>query len=347
MNSKTKYKILILIFIILTILFLVFTWLKPNSSKGELNSSNAIKLNDETGENSLSEQNLINENIDFVSKSQHDIQINCQIQADQSNRLIVNENTKNCYEFFISQHGEKEISQIKSDFIQFAKNTFKQPLLSQLTDLWARYIQYRENLGHLTAPNQHNESAQYYIAIFNQIKSLRKQFFSDYEIEGLFGKEDEYHDYTLARMSVMEDKNLSGKEKAEKLQNLLNDLPEDLQENLRQMSLLQDLTKLTAEIKTKGGSAEDIRQMRLNLVGPEATQRLEHLDTQRSNWKTKVTDYLSERDHIIKSNMNTQDKQLMIQKLRLQHFSSSQEQRRIETYEKVQDQGGKLPFADE
>lgn len=44
--------------------------------------------------------------------------------------------------------------------------------------------------------------------------------------------------------------------------------------------------------------------MRTALVGAEATQRLETLDTQRSAWQQRVTSYLSGRDEIIKSNMS-------------------------------------------
>ena len=86
--------------------------------------------------------------------------------------------------------------------------------------------------------------------------------------------------------------------------------------------------------------------MRLSLVGPEATQRLENLDGQRSNWKSKVNQYLSERDSIVKSNMSSSAKQEAVQRLRSQHFNNSQEQLRVETFEQVHDQGGQLPFAD-
>ena len=346
MNSKAKLKITLLIVACLVVLFLLFQWLKPDSAESAENSQRAAQDAEIQSENMALQQSTTVNGSSFASKSQQDIQINCQIQTDNANRLIVNENTKNCFEFFITQYGEKEIPQIKADFIKFAQSTYQEPLLGQLTDLWSRYVQYREKMGDLTPPNHDKESAQYYKAIFNQMKSLRKQFFSDYEIEGLFGIEDEYHDYTLARMSVMEDKNLSEKQKADKLKELFNDLPEDWKENLKQLSQLEDLRQLTAEIKARGGSAEEIRQMRLSLVGPEATQRLENLDGQRSNWKSKVNQYLSERDSIVKSNMSPSAKQEAVQRLRSQHFNNSQEQLRVETFEQVHDQGGQLPFAD-
>ena len=137
-----------------------------------------------------------------------------------------------------------------------------------------------------------------------------------------------------------------GAEKAQQLQELFKQLPQDWQENLEQLNTLQDLRSLTAAIKARGGSAAEIRQMRLNLVGPEATQRLEQLDGQRSQWKSRVEEYLNARDQIMQSGMNDQAKQQAVKQLRGQHFQNPQEQLRLETFEQVHDQGGKLPFAD-
>ena len=123
-------------------------------------------------------------------------------------------------------------------------------------------------------------------------------------------------------------------------------LPEDWKESLEQINKLDDLRKLTADIKARGGSSEEIRQMRLNLVGPEATQRLETLDTQRSEWKGNVNQYLDERDSIMKSNMSDSAKQQAVQQLRNQHFKSKEDQLRLSTFETVHDQGGKLPFSE-
>lgn len=342
-QNQKRALIIIAVLIFIALIALVY-WLKPDSivssdasnathqPLNQLESSTAIAAQAKTGA--------------FASASQQDIQINCQLKIDGSNRLIVNEATKNCFEFFITQYGEKDIQQIKTDFITYAKTNYKEPVLTQLIDLWTRYMQYREQLGNLEKPNIDEEKAGYYKAIFDNMKNLRKKFFSDYEAEGLFGVEDTYNDYTIARMEVLDNKKLTEAEKAQKLQELFKDLPEDWKENLKQLSQLEDLRKLTAEIKARGGSAEELRQMRTNLVGPEATQRLETLDADRSQWKGRVGSYLTERDSIVKSNMSDSAKQSAIQQLRSKNFSNPQEQLRIETFEKIHDRGEKLPFSD-
>jgi lipase chaperone LimK len=86
--------------------------------------------------------------------------------------------------------------------------------------------------------------------------------------------------------------------------------------------------------------------MRMNLVGAEATQRLEQLDVQRSDWKNRVTGYLAQRDQILQSQMSESAQQQAIQQLRQQQFENPQEQLRLGTFETTHDTGGKLPFAE-
>lgn len=335
---------IVLLIIIVIIVFIV--WLKPqNESVDERSPGQSAQVLDEQ-QNALSLKSADPKQLQFASPSQQDVEINCQVAMDASNRLIVNEATKNCFEFFITQYGEKDIAQIKIDFVKYAQATYQDPLLAQLTDLWSRYMQYREQLGHLSPPAGNKESVQYFKNIFNQMKSLRQQFFSAYEIEGLFGTEDVYNNYTLDRMTILENNTLSEAEKAAKLQTLFDALPEDWKENLKQLSQLEDLRKLTADIKARGGSAAEIREMRLNLVGPEATQRLEHLDVQRSDWKQRVDGYLQSREQILNSSMSDSAKQTAIQNLKQKQFNTPQEQLRLETFESVHDQGGKLPYGE-
>ncbi|MCL6239725.1 lipase secretion chaperone [Acinetobacter sp. ANC 5033] len=341
--QKNKLWLIIALVVIAVAAFIY--WLAPKASQNDPSDQSIQQQNTplDQGE-SVTAQATSGSSL--LSPSQQDTEVNCQISMDGSNRLIVNEQTRNCFEYFITQYGEKSIDQIKKDFKAYIAQGHKEPALSQIYDLWDRYMKYREQLGNLQPPSDDKESPQYYRSIYSSTQNLRKQFFSDYEIEGLFGKENTYHEYTLKRMEVVNDKKLSESEKAKKLKALFDELPEDWKENLEQINKLEDLRKLTADIKARGGSSEEIHQMRLNLVGPEATQRLENLDSQRSSWKSSVNQYLTERDSIVKSNMSDSAKQQAVQQLRNQHFKSKEDQLRVSTFESVHDQGGKLPFAE-
>lgn len=340
MEQNKKY-VWIITSIVIIFCVSLFLWLKPKDSIDSTASDSSNTLN----QNAVNASGVPSTQASLVGRSQEDTQINCQIRVDNANRLIVNEQTKDCFEYFITQIGEKQLPQIKADFLTYIKSSYKEPVHSQLADLWSRYIQYREELGNIPVPTFDKEDPKYFRAIFTSTIDLRKKLFSTYEIEGLFGTQDVYDQYTLDRMDVLKDKKLSAKEKSDQLKDLFDKLPEDWKENLKQLNQLEDLKTLTADIKARGGSAEELRQMRTNLVGPEATQRLETLDVQRDTWKNKVTQYLDERDTIMKSNMSDSAKQTAINELKSQRFANKQDQLRAETFEIVHDQGQPLPFA--
>lgn len=289
-------------------------------------------------------QGGVAEALPFSSHSQQDTQVDCQLQLDAGNRLMVNEHTRNCFEYFITQYGEKSLEQIRADFQGYIQHSYHDPARAQVLDLWSRYMDYRKQLGQLSTPSSQQDDSRYYQKLFNQTQSLRQQYFSAYEIEGLFGTEDQYHAYTLDRMSILQDASLSEAEKAQKLRERFQQLPEDWQANLEQVSQLEDLRKLSADLKARHASAAELRQMRLNLVGADATQRLEQLDQQRENWQQRVDRYLTARDEVLASRLSDSAQTAALQQLRAQHFSQPQEQIRIQTFETVHDRGGDSNF---
>lgn len=343
--QKKKLWLILAVVVIILLGFLV--WLAPSATTGSNTAPHPLVDAQSNSTSSLTGHTASHGSTQpFVSTSQQDTEVNCQLSLNQSQHLIVNEQTRNCFEYFITQYGEKQIDQIKQDFTRYMQKGYKEPALSQIIDLWNRYIDYRVQLGNLKEPNLDKQDPEYYRKVFALMNNLRAQFFSSAEIEGLFGAENTYHEYTLDRMSIMADSSLNEVQKAQKLKELFAQLPEDWRENLEQLSKLEDLRKLSSDIKARGGSAEELRQMRMNLVGAEATTRLEQLDQDRGQWKSRVNEYLTQRDQILKSQMSESAQQQAIAQLRQQQFKNPQEQLRLGTFETTHDSGGKLPFAE-
>ena len=252
-----KNKLWLLLTVVIIAIAALIYWLMPSTPHEDFtdsNEHNEFSLNVAASSDALAQNSA---GFPF-SASQKDTEVNCQIAIDNSNRLIVNEATRNCFEYFITQFGEKNIEQIRKDFKNYISQSHKEPALSQVLDLWQRYLDYREHLGEIAKPELDSEDPQYYRSIFNSTQNLRKKFFSDYEIEGLFGTENIYHEYTLNRMVVVNDKKLTESEKAQKLKELFDQLPEDWKENLEQLNKLEDLRKLTADIKARGGDRKSV-----------------------------------------------------------------------------------------
>lgn len=346
MNKITKKIFLLCSFLIISVSMLsVVYWLYPQDQQPQLESTGQSSNTFNSADHSDNSGQAHASDAAFNSTSQMDTEINCKLQFNASQKLVVNELTRDCFEYFISQYGERNIDEIRQSFQRYVAKGFQASEQQQIQELWSRYLSYREQLSKLQMNQPAQESYGYFQAIFDAMHDLKQRFFSQVEIEGLFGTEDIYQQYTLDRMRILENKNLDAVNKAKQLQQRFDQLPQDWQENLKDLSKLEDLRSLTEQIKARNGSAQELRDMRVNLVGEAATQRLEQLDQQRSDWKQRVQSYLDERKTIVDSNMSASAKDQAIQQLKQQQFQSAQEQQRLQTFETVYDQGGPLPFS--
>lgn len=345
--NKIRKKIFLLcsLLIISVSMLSVVYWLYPQDQQPQFKSTGQSSSTFNSAENSENSGPAHARDAAFNSTSQMDTEINCKLQFNASQKLVVNELTRDCFEYFISQYGERNIDEIRQNFQRYIAKGFQASEQQQIQGLWSRYLSYREQLSKLQMNQPAQESYQYFQTVFNAMHDLKQRFFSNTEIEGLFGSEDIYQQYTLDRMKILENNGLDVSAKAKQLQQRFEQLPQDWQDNLKDLSKLDDLHSLTAQIKARNGSAQELRDMRVNLVGEAATQRLEQLDQQRSDWKQRVQSYLDERKTIVDSNMSTSAKDQAIQQLKQKQFQSAQEQQRLQTFETIYDQGGTLPFS--
>ena len=338
--SKQKIKSLILIVLIGSACLLYLIFFKTSTQHPDSTTSATSHTPMNTPVNSAPSSTT------WASQSQQDTEINCQIQINSTNTLRTTEQTRDCFEYFLSQSGEKPFPQIQKDFKAFIQANYPDPAQGQILELWGRYLKYRQAAAELTPNAIHQNDSRYFQQLFLQNQALKKRYFSIAEIEALFKHEDDYHRYTLQRLEIINNDQLSTAEKAQQLKRLTEQLPSDLHANLKQLSQLDDLQRLSAEIKARGGSAAELQQMRQQLVGVEATMRLERLDQQRRLWKQQVEQYLTEKDIISQSNLSPSAKQKAIQQLRDRHFISPQQQLRLKSYETAHQQGQALDFAE-
>jgi lipase chaperone LimK len=171
------------------------------------------------------------------------------------------------------------------------------------------------------------------------VQALRSQYLSRQVAEAFFGDEDAYDNYTMARIEVMQDKTLSAVEKAKRTAELLNSLPPALKESVETQNKYQELTSFTDDWKARSGKPEELRAIREQIVGPEATVRLEALDQENAVWDGRMKDYLQQRETIMKNQaLSEQDRQKQVNDLKQKNFDQ-QERVRVDALETIHDQG--------
>ncbi len=124
---------------------------------------------------------------------------------------------------------------------------------------------------------------------------------------------------------------------------LLSEQPSELQEQIKLINQYQELTQLTEEWSNRKGTQQELRELRVNAVGLEATNRLEALDQENLQWNNKIDQYINKRNEVLNNNaLSQQEKQQQLNKIKQQNFNA-QELIRVDTYETMHDQGIALP----
>ncbi|MCB1673734.1 MAG: lipase secretion chaperone, partial [Pseudomonadales bacterium] len=239
-----------------------------------------------------------------MPKSLMDTEVDGALEVDKNGNLIISQSIRQTFDYFLSAIGEEDLTTIVARIRAYIRHKLANypQAAQQAEQILDGYLSYRDSLGRL--PQIQGDPAKNMAAIRQQkeqIASLRTQFLSREVIQAFFGDEDAYDRYTMARIEVMQDKNLSAAEKAKRTAELLNTLPPQLKESVQTLNKYQELTTFTEDWKARGGKPEELRAIREQVVGVEATERLEALDKERAEWDTRINSYLQTRDGILKN----------------------------------------------
>ncbi len=277
-----------------------------------------------------------------MPKSLSDTDVDGALEVDKNGNLIIAHSVRQVFDYFLSAIGEEDLTTIVARIRAYIRHKLAAypQAAQQAEQILDSYLSYRDALGRI--PQIQGDPSQNISAVRHQkeqIAALRTQYMARDVIDAFFGDEDAYDRYTMARIELMQDKSLSATEKAKRSAELLNALPPQLKESVQTLNKYQELTTFTEDWKTRGGKPEELRAIREQIVGVEATERLEALDKERAEWDTRINSYLATRDTLLKNPaLSDAERQRQLNDIKNKDFNE-QEQVRVEAFETMHDQG--------
>lgn len=261
-------------------------------------------------------------------------------EVDANGHLRVTRGIRQTFDYFLSTIGEESISTIMARIKAYIRHRLKDPAAGEAERLLASYAAYKQALTTLPTIQPQADGGLNLDAIqqqMTQVQSLRTQYLSQEVIEAFFGDEDVYDRYTVSRLQVLQNKGLSDKQRAQQLAMLQQQLPPALQQSLKVANSVQDLNALTADWKKRGGTAQELRDIREVLVGADAADRLEALDSENADWERRMGGWISQRDALLATaGLSDSDRQAQISQLRSKLFSA-EELLRVQALEGLRD----------
>lgn len=256
-----------------------------------------------------------------LSNSLAGTQVDGSFRLDAAGNLLVSEDIRRIFDYFLSTQGEEPLASSVQRLRGYITEQLDAPAESQALALLDQYLDYKRQLvqlerdlpllADLPALRQREAAVQ----------ALRARIFNSEVHQAFFASEEAYNTFTLQRLTIQRDSKLDPAAKAAAIDQLRNTLPEALQAAVASQ-LQAELRAQVSALQASGAGPEQIRQLRQQLVGAEATARLENLDQQRLQWQQRLQVYLRETAGIeANQGLSASDKAAAISRMQEEGFS--------------------------
>ena len=259
------------------------------------------------------------------------------LREDERGQLILDKGVRDVFDYFLSSRGEQPDAVLDARMRAYVKHRLHPPAAQQALALLDGYLSYLQQLDGLSQQSRGGASMnpKERLAL---LMDLRSRSFTSDVVQAFFAMDQAYDQYTVDKIAVFNDRNLTPVQKANQIKTLRQALPSALQANLDAAEVAPTLQAVTQEWRERGGSVADLRTLREALVGKDATDRLENLDRDEQAWQVRIHAYLQARSAILADGSLAESiKQERVQRLMTSSFSAS-EQLRVPSFERMSDQ---------
>ena len=156
--------------------------------------------------------------------------------------------------------------------------------------LLERYIDYRTALEALPAASIGDPAGLR--RILDARAGIRSRYFAPEEVEGLFGAEEKFDRFSVEKLEIERNANLTPEQKRQALAKTEETWLTPEQRADRTASVAQlAVGEQTAALEARGASPQERFEERSKQYGHEAAQRLAALDQQEQDWQSRLSRY--------------------------------------------------------
>lgn len=263
-------------------------------------------------------------------------------RLDANGNLLISEDIRRIFDYFLAAAGEEPLRTSVERLRAYIAAELPANAREQALVLLNQYLDYKRELVLLERDLPQMANLDALRQREAAVQALRARIFDSETQQAFFSREEAYNQFTLQRLAILQNSQLDDAGKAAAVDQLRNSLPAEMQDTVLPQ-LQNELRQQTARLQAAGAKPEQIRQLRQQLVGAEATQRLEVLDQQRQTWKKRIAQYSTEKAAIENNpGMSASDKRAAIAQLAAENFDE-REQLRLEAAEQLATQNKPQP----
>jgi lipase chaperone LimK len=249
---------------------------------------------------------------DLLETSLKGTEIDGLYPVDQDGNLLFSKSIKHRFEYFLSLMGEFDLDQVLQMIKDDINLNLTSPAKEQALKLFDDYVAYKYALTELEASLAAAEGYELndierIRAQLQQMRDVRREYLPIDAVDAFFGFDEMYDDFMLTSLEIKNNQQLTESEKQKQLTGLENNLPQDVQAMRDETQRISQVFLITEEIKNAGGTDEDVFAINEQEFGQEAALRLQALNQQRSEWQSRVDNYVRSKQAIENNSTLTQE----------------------------------------
>lgn len=254
---------------------------------------------------------------------------------DEQGNLMVTQDARRIFDYFLAATGEEPLERILQRIRRHIESSLQEPAAGQAQSLLADYIELLQKMSDFTESVGFDDHPDDLAQRLQRLMEVRRSYLTPEVADAFFGDEETYDRFTINQMRIEQDDQLDAQEKQLRQDELLSQLPDDMRNAIQSSQTAVHLQAQTRHWEARGGSVEELRQIRTELVGAEAADRLSKLDSKRQQWDRRMDDWFEVRQTLMEdTRMDESDREQTLARLRTEHFSE-QEIRRVEALERI------------
>jgi lipase chaperone LimK len=257
------------------------------------------------------------------------------IRQDAADQLVVNAELGHLFDYYLAGLGEQSLAAIQTEIHRELDRRLRPTAATQAKLLLEHYLQYKRALvdverGLTPAGAPPATPAAAARQRLDAMQRLRRDYFTEQEIAGLFADSDAYDSAAIARMEIMADTSLTPEQRKQKLAALDGKLPASVREDREAPTRVLRLDESVQQARAKGADDNEVYRLRAAALSPAAAARFADLDREEADWTRRITDYQSQRKQLMSGPVAPSEAAL--QQLRDSAFTPD-EQKRLAAYE--------------
>lgn len=339
-------KLLLLTPLLLALCLAVLLYLQPEDIRTQLSRDIPSQLSDsaymQSAQQAQSSSLNTTQSLSALPASFSGTTVDGIFRLDADGNLLISEDIRRIFDYFLAAIGEEPLRASVKRLRTYIAANLPANARGQALALLNQYLEYKRELVLLERDLPQMATLDAMRQREAAVQALRARIFDAQTQQAFFAREEAYNQFTLQRLAILHDSQLDDAGKAAAVDQLRNSLPAEMQDTVLPQ-LQNELRQQTSQLQAAGAKPEQIRQLRQQLVGAEATQRLEVLDQQRLTWKKRIARYSSDKAAIINNpGMSASDKRSAITQLAAESFDE-REQLRLGAAEQLATQSKPQP----